>query len=247
MRQNGLTLNYCYSGDYFLAPIRVGSQGSVPPVACFTAWQATAALVYSNRPTEPAASTYVSTIIFRQIAIGIQLFVRQRCWCSSRISAGAVSSAGTDVGRDTLETTSNYSVTHYVSHVGWLELPSAILLLWGLSDPRIAELLLNRKTQSLDVWACLGVNIYAQNPLLGEWRETMEQPTMPFHLTLTYHSSHHRTALFWSITISLKWPLVLKSDVKQQFITTTTHPSIAYLCLVLIAKHKSGRLGISEG
>ena len=90
--------------------------------------------------------------------------------------------------------------------------------------------------------------IYAQNPLLGEWRETMEQPTMPFHLTLTssslHHSSHHRTALFLSITISLKWPLVLKSDVKQQFITTTTHPSIAYLCLVLIAKHKSGRLDV---
>ena len=63
--------------------------------------------------------------------------------------------------------------------------------------------------------------------LLGSAREEkhLQQLTMPYHLTLTsssvYQLSHHRTALFLLITMSLKLPLVQKSDVKQQFTTTT--------------------------
>ena len=38
-----------------------------------------------------------------------------------------------------------------------MELPSSIVTL-GLFDPMIAEPLLNKKPESLDVWACFGVN-----------------------------------------------------------------------------------------
>ena len=113
---------------------------------------------------------------------------------------------------------------------------SFLLLLWVLSDPRIAELRemprcfrikLHRETQ---VSGRLGMSGgrspgHAQNPLSGEWRKT---------LSITHHAlspppSHHHLYIihlinwpepFYRIAMSLKRPFVPKSDVKQWFTTT---------------------------
>ena len=118
-----------------------------------------------------------------------------------------------------------------------MELPFQ-LLLWGLTNPRIAELhemprsfsiKLHSETQ---VYGRLGMSggrspRHAQNPLLGEWRKT---------LSITHHTpspppSHHHLYIihlinwlqrFYRITISLERPFVPESDVKQWFTTTTT-------------------------
>ena len=115
---------------------------------------------------------------------------------------------------------------------------SFLLSLWGLSDPRIAELRemprcfsikLHSETQ---VTGRLGMSggrspRHAQNPLSGEQRKT---------LSITHHAlspppSHHHLYIihlinwlkhFYRITVSLKRPFVPKSDVKQWFTTTTT-------------------------
>ena len=112
---------------------------------------------------------------------------------------------------------------------------SFLLLLWGLSDPRIAELRempqsfsikLHSETQ---VSGRLGMSggtspRHAQNPLSGERRKT---------LSITHHAlspSHHHLYIihlinwlqrFCLIIMSLKRPFVPKSDVKQWFTTTT--------------------------
>ena len=39
---------------------------------------------------------------------------------------------------------------------------------------------------------------HAQNPLLGEWRKTLAT-TLPLTSSSVYHSSHHRTALFYRL------------------------------------------------
>ena len=106
------------------------------------------------------------------------------------------------------------------------------LLLWGLSDPRIAESCFEgEKSESLDVvWACLGVNQLDMLSTLYRMSEGKhsQQLTMPYNPTLTsssvHNSSHQRTALFLSYYIAMlpKWPLVRKSDVKQEFTTTIT-------------------------
>ena len=112
------------------------------------------------------------------------------------------------------------------------------VLLWGQSDPRIAELRempqsfsikLHSKTQ---VSGRLGMSWgisprHAQNPLSNERRKT---------LSITRHAlspppSHHHLYIFhlinwlqrfYRIIMSLKRPFVPKSDVKQWFTTTTT-------------------------
>ena len=115
---------------------------------------------------------------------------------------------------------------------------SFLLLLWGLTHPRIAELRempqcfsikLHSKTQ---VSGLLGMSRsrsprHAQNPLSGERRKM---------LSITNHAlspppSHHHLYIihltnwlqrFYRITMSHKRSFVTKSDVKQWFTTTTT-------------------------
>ena len=115
---------------------------------------------------------------------------------------------------------------------------SFLLLLWGLYDPRIAELREMPRSFSIklhgetQVSGRLGMSggrspRHAQNPLSGERRKK---------LSITHHAlspppSHHHLHIihlinwlqrFYRITMSLKRPGVPKSDVKQWFITTTT-------------------------
>ena len=108
---------------------------------------------------------------------------------------------------------------------------SFLLLLWGLSDPRIAELRkmsfsikLHSETQ---VSGRLGMSggrspRHAQNPLSGEGWKTLSithhalSPS-PSHRHLYIISSHQLATIFffYRITMSLKRPFVPKSDVKQ--------------------------------
>ena len=108
---------------------------------------------------------------------------------------------------------------------------SYLLLLWGLSDPRIAELRemqwsfsikLHSETQ---VSGRLGMSgsrshRHAQNPLLGEQRKTHSithhaPSPPPSHPHLYIISSHQSTTAFLCITMSLKILFVPKSDVRQ--------------------------------
>ena len=114
---------------------------------------------------------------------------------------------------------------------------SFLLLLWGLSDPRIAELRKMPKSFIIKLYSetqvsgRLGMSggispRHAQNPLSGERRKT---------LSITHHAlspppSHHHLYIihlinwlqrFYRIIMSLKRPFVPKSDVKQWFTTTT--------------------------
>ena len=113
---------------------------------------------------------------------------------------------------------------------------SFLLLLWGLSDPRIAELRKMPKSFIIKLYSetqvsgRLGMSggispRHAQNPLSGERRKT---------LSITYHAlspppSHHHLYIFHLINwlqrfyrsiLSLKRPFVPKNDVKQWFTTT---------------------------
>ena len=120
---------------------------------------------------------------------------------------------------------------------------SFLLLLWGLSDPRIAELrkmpqsffikLYNETQVSGRLGMSGGISPrHAQNPLSGERRKT---------LSITHHAlspppSHHLYIIhlinwlqrFYRITMSLKRPFVPKSDVKQRFTTTTTREDASW-------------------
>ena len=112
---------------------------------------------------------------------------------------------------------------------------SFLLLLWGLSDPRIAELrempqsFIIKLYSETQVSGRLGMSggispRHAQNPLSGERRKT---------LSITHHAlspppSHHHLYIiqlinwlqrFYRIRMSLKRPFVPKSDVKQFFTT----------------------------
>ena len=135
---------------------------------------------------------------------------------------------------------------------------SFLLLHWGLSDPRIAELRempqsfsikLHSKTQ---VSGRLGMSRgrsprHAQNPLSGKGRKMLSIT----HHALSPSPSHHRLYIIhlinrlqrsYRITMSLKIPFVPKSDVKQWFTTTTTtttytepfHPATTPECSALI-------------
>ena len=107
---------------------------------------------------------------------------------------------------------------------------SFLLLLWGLSDPRIAvlcEMPQNFSTKLHSEGMSGGRSPrHAQNPSSGERRKT---------LSITHHAlspppSHQDLYIihlinwlqrFYRITMSLKRPFVPKSDVKQWFTTTT--------------------------
>ena len=115
---------------------------------------------------------------------------------------------------------------------------SFLLLLWGLSDPRIAEL--RKMPQSFiiklysetQVSGRLGMSggispRHAQNPLSGERRKTLSitrhalsPPSSHYHLYIIHLINWLQR--FYRITMSLKRPFVPKSDVKQRFTTTTT-------------------------
>ena len=125
---------------------------------------------------------------------------------------------------------------------------SFLLLLWGLSDPRITELRempqsfsikLHSETQ---VSGRLGLSWgrsrrHAQNPLSGERRKTLSithhalsPPPPPPHIIIcTSFISSIDYNVFCRITMSLKRPLVPKSDVKQWFTTTTTTSKIVVI------------------
>ena len=114
---------------------------------------------------------------------------------------------------------------------------SFLSLLWGLFDPRIAELRemprsfsikLHSETKVSDRLGMSGGRSprHAQNPLSGERRK---------RLSITHHAlspplSHHHLYIihlinclqgFYRVTMSLKRPFVPKSDVKQGFTTTS--------------------------
>ena len=136
---------------------------------------------------------------------------------------------------------------------------SFLLLLWGLSDPRIAELRKMPKSFIIKLYSetqvsgRLGMSRgisprHAQNTLSGERRKT---------LSITHHAlspppSHHHLYIihlinwlqrFYRIIMSLKRPFVPKSDVKQWFTTTTT-------CLQVLPRQdtpKSSQLIILNG
>ena len=113
---------------------------------------------------------------------------------------------------------------------------SFLLLLWGLSDPRITELRkipqsfsikLHRDNSSLRpsgyIWGYIPWT--CPEPLIGRARKTLSIT----HHALSPPSSHHhlyiihlinRLQRFYRITLSLKIPFVPKSDVKQRFTTT---------------------------
>ena len=118
-----------------------------------------------------------------------------------------------------------------------MELP-CLLLLWGLSDPRIAELREMPRSFSIrlhcetQVSGRLGLSgcrypRHAQNPLLGEQRKTL----LITHHVLSPPPSHNHLYIihfinwlhrFHRIAMSLKRPFVPKNDVEQWFTTTTT-------------------------
>ena len=94
-----------------------------------------------------------------------------------------------------------------------------LLLLRGLSDQR-------RKNESLDVWVCLGANPWTcPEPLIGRVKECiLNNPPCP----ITPRSRHHLYIIhliksphcFHHITMSPKWQLVPKRNVKQQLTPT---------------------------
>ena len=136
------------------------------------------------------------------------------------------------------------SLTWGVTQREW----SFLLLLWGLSDPRIAELREMPKSFIIKLYSetqvsgRLGMSggispRHAQNPLSGERRKM---------LSITHHAlspppSHHHLYIihlinwlqrFYGIIMSLKRPFVPKSDVKQWFTTTTIYSKLYLLCNV---------------
>ena len=128
-------------------------------------------------------------------------------------------------------------MTSGLSHGKWMELAFP-LFLWGLSDPRIAELRemprsfsskLHSETQ---VSGRLGMSggrspRHSQNPISGERRK---KHSITYHALSPQPSHHHLYIIhlinwlqrFYRITMSLERPFVPKSDVKQWFTTTTS-------------------------
>ena len=112
-------------------------------------------------------------------------------------------------------------------------LPNIVTL--GTIHPRIAELRkmpqsfsikLHRESSSLRLSEGISPR-HAQNPLLGERRKTL----WITHYAISPSPSHHHLYIihlinglqrFYRITMSLKSPFVMKSDVKQRFTTTTS-------------------------
>ena len=145
---------------------------------------------------------------------------------------------------------------------------SFLLLLWGLSDPRIAELrempqsFIIKLYSETQVSGRLGMSggispRHAQNPLSGERRKTLSIT----HHALSPQPSHHHLYIihlinwlqrFCRIIMSLKRPFVPKSDVKQWFTTTLSHDTTTYLgknprpVLSFLTKHILWEPGLIE-
>ena len=89
--------------------------------------------------------------------------------------------------------------------------------------PLICSIQLLAKPKSLAVWAYLGVKPLdmPRTPYRASEENALNNPPCPFTPTLTlstvHHTSHQLTKMqrFYRITMSLKWPFVPKSDVKQ--------------------------------
>ena len=125
---------------------------------------------------------------------------------------------------------------------------SFLLLLWGVSDPRIAELRELPRFFSIKLHSEAQVSgrlstsggrspRHAQNPFSGKRMKTLSIT----HHALSPPSLHHHLYIihfinwlqgFYRITMSLKRPFVSKSDVKQWF-TTTGHSVPSTITLVL--------------
>ena len=125
---------------------------------------------------------------------------------------------------------------------------SFLLLLWGLSDPRIAELREMPKSFIIKLYSetqvsgRLGMSggispRHAQNPLSGERRKTL---SITHHALSPPPSRHHLYIIhlinwlqrFYRIIMSLKRPFVPKSEVKQWF-TTTTYIRYIFILYIL--------------
>ena len=162
---------------------------------------------------------------------------QQRCQCSS-ISVQALPvqfhySAGTDVGRGSFETTGN-RVLDIMSHT-WDEyryLPR------GLSAPRIAKQLLNKKNESHLGMPAGKSPSHAPNPLLGEWRKTLLKthhalsPHLHVIICTSFISSIDCT-LFDHITL---WPKCPYSAEKWRKATTYYYvlPSVLMISVFFI-------------
>ena len=99
-------------------------------------WHGTEALVYINHPREAAVSLYLA-IIFGRIASGVPWFLR-----STAVLMQLSISAGARVGCGSLKYPATACLTLGLSRVmnGVIQRElSFLLLLWGLSEPRIAE------------------------------------------------------------------------------------------------------------
>ena len=112
-------------------------------------------------------------------------------------------SSGTDVGRDSLETTDNRVLD--IMCLKWDEWSYPHLLLpWGLSNPRRAEPCFVGKKRVSGRLGKPGVKSrrHAQNPYWMSEGKHLQQPIMPYHPTLAsssvHLSSHQSTALFLS-------------------------------------------------
>ena len=115
---------------------------------------------------------------------------------------------------------------------------SFLLLLWGLSDPRIAELRKMPKSFIIKLYSKTKVSgrlgmsggissRHAQNPLSGERRKTLSithhalsPPPSHYHLYIIHLMNWLQR--FYRIIMSLRRSFVPKSDIKQWFTTTTT-------------------------
>ena len=126
---------------------------------------------------------------------------QQRSQCSTRISAD------TDVGRGSLKLPAIACLTLGLSHMmNGVTQRSFLLLLWGLSDPRIAQLrempqsFIIKLYSETQVSSRLGMSggispRHAQNPLSGERRKM---------LSITHHAlspppSHHHLCIIYLI------------------------------------------------
>ena len=171
-------------------------------------WHGTEALVYSNHPREAAASSY-QAIIFGWIASGVHWFFSStavlmqpshQCWAG--VGCGSLKQPAIACLKLGLSRGVNGSTQRELSF---------LLLLWGLSDPRIAELCEMPRSFSIKLHSetgCSGMSggrslRHAQNPLSGERWEMLSithhaLSPPPSHHHLYIISSHQLTTTFLS-------------------------------------------------
>ena len=85
-----------------------------------------------------------------------------------------------------------------------MESPLAIVTLWTIRPEDSGVVFCQNKPESMDIWACLGVNPLdmPRTPYWASEGKHSQQPSMPYHpiFTSSYvnHLSHQWTALFLS-------------------------------------------------